>query len=421
MDTRKLEYFNHWWIKGKVDLELALTFKRDVYNEIKARLDSRFIIALTGLRRVGKSTIMYQLIDDLISNGVDATDILFFSFDESNVSVNEVIKAYTEFHKKDLREKRAYIFLDEIQKCKNWENEVKIYYDIYPKLKIIVSGSESLFIRKRSKETLSGRVFEFKIDPFSFSEYLKINGVNKKEFIYETKILPYFYKYIAYGGFPETFKFNSEKDFREYIRALVVDRIIYQDTPRIFHIDDPDFLRMLFELVASNPGLYIDYQSIGREFGKDRRVVRDYFRYLEESFLIRTLVNYRKSSASKLRKLKRAYPTDNAFIHLYRPDFDEEFKGKLVETAVVNALKADAFWKSSKEVDIVLEGKPIEVKYQESLREEDLKAIIKFMSRFDEKEGVVLTKNDEMSISIRDKTIKLIPVHKLLLYGRMII
>ena len=289
MERSKLEEFNPWWISGKVDEELALPFKRDIYIDIEKRLDKRFILALVGLRRIGKTTIIYQLIQRLIKANIDKANILFFSFDEVSAKLDEVLEKYKEIHNKDLREKKIYIFLDEIQKCSGWENELKKYYDLYPKLKFIISGSESLFIRKKTKETLAGRIFEFILTPFTFGEYLKFNKIKEEEFKYETKIKPFFYKFIEKGGFPETFSFETDRDFKEYISALVVDKIVYKDIPKMFKLEDPEFLRVLLELISTNPGMYIDYQSLSKQFGKDRRVIKDYINYLKESFLITLL------------------------------------------------------------------------------------------------------------------------------------
>ena len=415
MEKAKLEEFNHWWTSEKVDTDLALPFKRDIYPEIEKHMDKRFILALVGLRRVGKTTTMYQLIQKLIDTKINRTKILFFSFDEVSAKLSEVLETYTEIHNNNFREEKIYIFLDEIQKCSGWENELKKYYDLYPKLKFIISGSESLFIRKKTKETLAGRIFEFTLIPFTFREYLRFNNVKKNEFKYETKIKPFFIKFAEKGGFPETFSFETDKDFKEYIRTLVVDKIVYKDIPRIFKLEDPDFLRILLELISTNPGMYIDYQSLSKQFEKDRRVIKDYINYLKESFLIRLLGNYRKGSITTLRKKKRAYPTDNALTYLYKSKIEEDFFGKMIETLAVNKLKASSFWKNNGEVDIVHEDIPIEVKYQENINSEDFKTIKEFMKKFNRKEGLILTKNEEKEIKFGEGVINLIPVWKWLL------
>ena len=415
MERAKLEEFNHWWISGKVDAELALPFKRDIYLEIERHLDKRFILALVGLRRVGKTTAMYQLIQKLINSKIDKINILFFSFDEVSVRLGDVLETYKEIHNKDFREEKVYIFLDEIQKCFGWENELKKYYDLYPKLKIIISGSESLFIRKKTKETLAGRIFEFTLTPFTFREYLRFNKLEESEFKYETRIKPLFIKFAEKGGFPETFSFKTDRELKEYIRALVVDKIVYKDIPRMFKLGDAEFLSVLLELISTNPGMYIDYQSIGKQFDKDRRVIKDYINYLKESFLITLLSNYRKGSITTLRKRKRAYPTDNALIYLYKSRIEEDFFGRMIETLVVNKLKASSFWKNGGEIDIIHNNIPIEVKYQEKINSEDFKPMREFMKKFNTKEGLMLTKNEEKEIKFEEGTIRLIPVWKWLL------
>lgn len=415
MERTKLEEFNHWWLRGTVDTELALPFKRDNYQEIERHLDKKFIVALVGLRRIGKTTTMYQLIQKLIAQKTNISNILFFSFDETQSTLRDVIETYKEIQKKDLREEKIYVFLDEIQKCAHWENEVKKYYDLYPKIKFVISGSESLFIRKKTKETLAGRIFEVALTPFTFREYLRFKDVKEEELKYETKIKPYFIKFVERGGFPETFSFESEKDFKEYVRALVVDKIVYKDIPSMFKIEDPEFLRVLLELISTNPGMYIDYQSLSRQFSKDRRVVKDYLTFLKESFLIRLLGNYRKGSMTTLRKKKRAYPSDTALIHLYKTTVEEGFMGRIVETAMVNKIQAVSFWKNGNEIDMIHEDVPIEVKYQETIDSVDFKPLREFMRKFNRKKGMLITKHDEREITVPEGIIKLIPAWKLLL------
>ncbi len=412
MKRAKLEEFNPWWIHGKVDPELALPYKREVYAEIERSLEKKFVIALVGLRRTGKTVLLYQIIEKLLSEKVSPANILFFSFDEVTFSVGEVIEIYKEIHSKDFRKDKVYIFLDEIQKCKNWENELKKYYDLYPKIKFFLSGSESLFIRKKTKETLAGRIFEFSLKPFSFTEYLKFNTVKEEEFEYETRIKPFFLRYVQRGGFPETFSLDTEKEFKEYVRSLVVDKIIYKDIPRIFHIEDPEFLLTLLELVSTNPGMYIDYQSLSEQLGKDRRVIKDYFMYLKESFLVRILWNYRKGRMATLRKKKRAYPSDTALVFLYKSQQDETFFGKVVETAVANKIGAFFFWKNRGEIDFIHGHIPMEVKYQEKISSEDFKTLREFMKKFKVKEGIIITKKDEKEIQCDEGKILLIPAWK---------
>ncbi len=414
MEKSVLEEFNHWWLRKEVDPDLALSFKRDSYYNVLKHMNDRFIIALVGLRRIGKTTLMYQLIQELISGTVKPTNMLFFSFDETSATLSDVMASYMELHNKDLRTERVYVFLDEIQKRTGWENEIKKYYDLYPKLKFVISGSESLFIKKKTKETLAGRILQFTLEPFSFKEYVRFNGMDDKT-KYETAMKPLFVRFISKGGFPETFSLKNDIEFRDYIRALVVDRIIYKDIPKLFNIDDPDFLRTLLELIAVNPGLYVDYQSLSRQFGKDRRVIKSYLSYLQESFLVSILGNYRKGRAATLRKRKRAYPADTAISYLYRQTIDDAFFGRMVETAAINKTKASVFWKNSNEIDMIYKDMPVEVKYQEQISQSDLKPINEFMGKFGKRDGLMITKKDERDEGVENGKIKLIPAWKWLL------
>lgn len=414
MEKRILEEFNHWWLTSKVDPELALPFKREIYAEVSSHFQQRFILALVGLRRVGKTTLLYQLIEHLLSSGVKPENILFFSFDEKQMGLPEVLETYKEIQRKDFRQERIYLFLDEIQKCVSWERELKKYYDLYPQIKFVISGSESLFVRKKSKETLAGRLFEFLLWPFSFTEYLKLHHIRKEELYYQTKISPLLLNYVQRGGFPETFAMKSDYDFKEYLRSLVVDKIVYKDIPLLFKIEDPQFLLTLFELIALHPGMFIDYLSLSKQYGKDRRVVRDYIMYLEKSFLIRVLGNYRKGTVT-LRKRKKAYPTDTAFIYLFISQQDASFFGHVVETVIGNLQGVTAFWKNGYEVDFIFQQVPIEVKYQETLVSEDVKGVRAFMEKFGVEKGIIITKNEEKEFKTEKGMVYFIPLWKFLL------
>jgi predicted AAA+ superfamily ATPase len=140
--------------------------QREAYDEIERFVALPQIVALTGLRRVGKTTIMLKIAEDAIAEGLEPRTVVYFSFDEFRESqVREILAEYESLTNEDLNSRKHLLLLDEIQKVKGWQDQLKAIYDQYrTKLKIMVSGSESLFIRKGSMETLAGRLFEFKIE-----------------------------------------------------------------------------------------------------------------------------------------------------------------------------------------------------------------------------------------------------------------
>ena len=163
-----IEETNKWW-KGKFDLKFK---PREIYKKMKEYLEARQIVILTGLRRVGKTTLMLKIAQDA-QEKINKENIFYFSFDDFKKGrIKEIINIYARLMKKDL-DKETFLFLfDEIQKVEDWEEQIKRVYDNYRNIKIIMSGSESLFIKKQSRESLAGRFFEFHIQPLKFKEYL---------------------------------------------------------------------------------------------------------------------------------------------------------------------------------------------------------------------------------------------------------
>lgn len=408
--TKQLEDFNEWWATGRIPEDFVLKHSRSALKELVGELGSRFVCAIVGLRRVGKTTLMYQMTDHLLKKE-DAKRILYFSFDEMATTVEEVLESYREAKEMDFRKERAYIFFDEIQKARNWENQLKKYYDLYPKLKFIISGSESLFIKGKTKETLAGRLFEIFLPPLSFREYLVFTdmpaGAPTREF--EKR----FRDYVRRGGFPEALGMDEQRIGR-YVRTVIVDKVIYRDIRDLGGVKDPAVLARLLEALTASPGSYVEYSSLAQQLGIDQRTVSKFVFLLRESFLVRELANYRKGRIAMLRKAKRAYPADNAFFHAFGISLDEHFFGRAVETTVINALRGECFWKNTYEVDLVKDGIPMEIKYQPRIVPADLKGVRSFMRKFKVREGIVITKEEERELKVDEGRIRLIPAWKFL-------
>ncbi len=182
-----IEKHNFHWSDG---FSYGFPKKRELFSKLAEELKTRQIISVTGLRRTGKSTLLKQLVDNLIgSEHVARENILFYSFDEEQPKLEEIIKDYeARTGKGILKEKNmVYIFLDEIQKLENWQNQVKYYYDNYSNIKFFISGSASLFIKKHVQESLAGRIYEFVLSPLSFREFLVFRG--KEELIEKASLL----------------------------------------------------------------------------------------------------------------------------------------------------------------------------------------------------------------------------------------
>ncbi len=115
------------------------------------------------MRRLGKTTLFLQVINTLLDRNVEPQSIWYFSFDEDKYDLDELFTVFKIQTRKDYHSDKIFIFFDEIQKLEGFQSQLKIYYDLYPNLKFFISGSTSLYIRKKTLESLAGRVFSFDI------------------------------------------------------------------------------------------------------------------------------------------------------------------------------------------------------------------------------------------------------------------
>lgn len=379
--------------------------KRVYYESLLKTLKTKYIVTLVGLRRTGKTTLMKQLIDYLISNNTPRESILFYTFDEP-AELNEVINNYLKTSSKNLDKEPLYFFLDEIQKLGGWQNKVKVYYDHYPHIKFILSGSSSLFIKKKS-ESLAGRLIEFRINPLSFHEFLIFRG--KEEFLrkinlFSSEIRREFETYAS-RQFIDIIN-EPESRVKEYVENLA-RKIIFEDVPSVYPIEQPQIVWKLFKIISNNPGMLIDYHNLSSDLSINEKTLSNYAEYLEQAFLIKKIYNYAPNQLTSEKKLKKVYPVASSFCIADMT--------KVVESLVVTQLPTEFFWKRTHEVDcIVIDDKqllPIEVKYTDAVKENDLKGLHKFMELFKVKQGIVLTKNLEK----KGTNIKFLPAWKFLL------
>src|SRR5579884_3689526 len=269
MRIEDITKFNPWWTTGKVPADLALQYKRKVFHEIVNTLQRRQSTLIYGLRGTGKTTLMYQVIEKLLAEGVKQEAIKYFSFDEITFDLKDVLETYEKVvlrKKFDEVENRLYIFLDEVQKVKDWENKIKTYYDLYPKIKFFLSGSASVAIARKARESLAGRIISIRVDPLDFVEFLELNNldvaaIRKQPDLWKRDIMPLFYRYLMYGTFPELSREEDASFAKRYIIDTVIDRVIYKDIATEFAIKDVELLKHLVLLVSSKPGMLIIFRS----------------------------------------------------------------------------------------------------------------------------------------------------------------
>ena len=412
--------FNPWWKSSEVPDELT-GIHRSLLPELISYLDYRQIILLYGIRRAGKTMLMHQLIDYVLTQKkIPHFNILYFSFDLQDLSLDQIVEYYeVEILKDEIRSgKPIYFFIDEIQKLDDWANRIKILYDRYPNLKLVLSGSAALPLLKGTKESLAGRFFEFLVKPFSFDEFISFKAVKidkEREGLYEREIKILFQEFLATGGFIEVLQFD-EVALKKYFKESLLERVIFKDIPESFQINRPNLLFRLLNIIARQPGMFLDYKNLGNDLKVDQRTISNYISYLEYSLLINKLYNYSSNQLTSEKKLKRVYPSNTAFIN----SLSDSIVGQdiLLETFYSGSLKARFFFRSPRkeEVDVILYNRhavlPVEIKIREKVRASDLKTIFKFMKHYNCKKALVISKQDERIEKKDNRQIFILPYWK---------
>jgi len=405
--------------------------RRDLYAVIEPWMAKKPAIAITGLRRIGKTTLMRQLMA-----GQDST-FVFFSFDEEDTQKKDVLVFVLDYTITTLHAKT--IFLDEIQYVEDWEGILKRYYD-QAGIKFVVSGSESLDI-SRAKATLAGRLVTFRLYPLSFREFLMLRGESiapmpaavsdypSMESLYH-QCLPRkerfeqaFSEYLYKGAFPELVAENDRPVIRKYIHDLVVRKIIYRDIPAMFDIRRPDLLFDLFRYACSTSSQLFDIQNLARHFGVHAETISTYLFYLRSAFLVRITEPWSESPAKRVRKNKKLVITHPAIacavLGYSQEQIIDQIRGQLVETLFAGRY----FWRDryKHEVDLVLETPaglvPVEIKYQNSISPSDTKNMAIFMDVYGVNTGILITKDLFDKRSSGGREILCIPAWVALLAG----
>ena len=435
---------NKHWKNDKSFFEQQ-KYKRKLFFELVKYLPERQIISVVGLRRTGKTILLKQLIQHLIEqDGVNPNNILFLSFDEvlvtSKLALKDYLDTFLENILKKESTKKIYIFLDEIQYIDKWQHILKRYYDTRQNIKFIVSGSSSLFLKKKTTESLTGRIYEFKLQPLSFEEFLGLSNVSPELFSEYQKyslqigkltieytqndynlflarsgniLKDFFEEYLLYYQFPEMVLQKDKDKIRKYISESVYKKAVEYDIPKVFGVEKIDELKFLFQILVNENSSLIEFKTISSEAGIEENTVKKYISYFQESFLVNLLYNYSKSFRKSKRLQKKGYIASPNFFTAFRSDWTEnlelrpQYFGSLVETYIFNLLKEkyqylSFYRKGQDEVDFVASNDYrnlgahtlIEVKYTNGIKWNDIKFIDRIAKKVFKTKYLVYSKNE---------------------------
>ncbi len=447
MFERSIIERNPWWTSGNVSEGLIGIKRREYLGKITEHLKDRKLLAILGIRRSGKSTLIYQSIKYLLDNGTDPKNIFYINADDFERPGRENLEEALDFCQQknfvSLKDEKVYVFIDEIQSVRGWQTLLKKFYDLRYASKFIVSGSSSSLIYKNSSESLAGRIGFIDVFPLTFREFLQFSNIEIPEMPLDFHSLKRIYydlslksnervgflsQYLNVGGFPEWFDIRNEEVWFKILAEEYTSLLIYRDIVRVFSIRDPLLLESIFRFAAAHSGERFSYLGIAKQNDGDKETSKQYIFHLARSHLINLSDYYTKSKKASERKEKKIYFCDTGLKNSIGGRQDIGFDA---ETSVfLHCLKYVSgypmgkifYWldKKKNETDIIMnynsESIPIEVKYRSSIEDRDLKGILNFCKNFGVKNAYVVTKTLMEEREIEGIRVSFIPMWLFLLF-----
>jgi len=417
----------HWF-----DRTVETGVRRESLDQILDELTIDHIIAISGLRRCGKSFLMKQLIVELIHKGVPADNILFVNLEQALFTEHDtgqiLDKILDEYRRLRDPKGRIYVFLDEIQTLDKWEIWIKYRYDLRQGIKFFITGSNSHLLSSEFVTRLTGRVIEHRLTSFSFSEYLTFHGFETGDpgewVLKKDKILYHFDSYLQSGGMPEVIAAPST-DVARTILTSTFDSIIYKDIVPRFGIRQSEALRKLGLYLIGQATNISNLKKIGAILGMDRNMVRDFLSYLETSLMIHVLNKFDFSEKRQLLSRKKTYVCDNGFITGLTFQFSPD-RGDLLENLMLNHLRRAHrciyYYKNQTECDFIVydferEAAAYQVCYEltENNKNREIRGLLASCKILNLNEGTIFTWDHTEELKHGGVRIHIMPVWKWLL------
>lgn len=378
---------------------------RKIETKLKRVLFNAEILVLTGSRQVGKTSLCLRLIYYLLNEKkVPREQIVYLDLEFLNV-LSEVNNLYGEDFLDYLKahnvntKKQSFVFIDEVHYLDNPSSFLKVLHDHFPTIKLIVSGSSSLEIKRKFKETLTGRKQVFEITPLDFEEFLSfkksllekrkknisfqnIISLGKLPDFKELKFLhndfkKEFSEFVTFGGYPGVVLKETKE---EKISALyeIYSSYIRKDIRNFAQIENVNAFNRLVELLANQIGNLLNLSELTIILGISRPTLENYLFLLEQTFVITLLRPFFTNRRQEIVKSTKVFFNDTGLRNSLVRNFDflerRIDKGYISENVVFTEIKKNLdlteellYWrtKAKSEVDFILRGKdilPIEVK-----------------------------------------------------------
>ncbi len=380
-----------------------------------------------GIRRAGKSYLLYQRIQQLLSSGVGWDEILYINFEDERLGTmtSEDLNLLLEVHM-EMYGKRPILFLDEIQNIEGWDKFARRLAD--SKYRVYITGSNAKMLSNEIRSTLGGRYIEINVFPYDFKEFLNVKGVHlTPTTLYATEqrseVLRHFDDYFHHGGFPEGAELHSKRDYL----SSVYQKIYLGDIATRHSIENTFALKVLFKKIAESVKQPVSFSrltnivsSTGVKVAKS--TVITYMEYAKDAWLVTAVPNIAGKLVEKETNPKY-YFTDNGILNLFLLDPETSLLENIVAINLLRKYgREDAvyFYNHGVEVDFYVPEEELAIQVCYSLSDDEtfdreIKALLKLPSVVSCKKLIVITRDEEQTLEIDDKTIEVIPIWKWLL------
>lgn len=394
---------------------------------------------LIGVRRCGKSTFMFQLMQRLLERGVSRANILYLNFFDDRLhelkhaSPSIVMEAYYSLYPEKKNEEPVYCFFDEIQALKDWEPFIDRLMRT-EKCEVFITGSSAQMLTREIATQMRGRALSWELFPFSFREFLDFHDIEHCGMLSAKKrlmIQKAFENYWTRGGFPEVA--GVDRHLRIKIHQEYLNAMLFRDLIERHNISHPRALSDLTHwLVDNTASLYsinrltAYLQSLGHKVPKAS--VSDYVNWLEDAYCNFSVRIFDASIARANINPKKIYSIDHSFATSVGSGVLLN-SGHLLENLVFMALRrlsADiSYFKTNggREVDFIArfhDRSRVLLQVCESLvhsqtREREISALAEAMSELKLKAATIVTRNHDEEIKVEGRTIKVVPAWRFLL------
>lgn len=415
-----------------------------IHRNLSLPLASEKIITVTGVRRSGKSYMLFDTMNRLLLDGVTKDRILFINFDDERLqfthqNLDLILQAYRELYP-SINMAKVYFFFDEMQMAEGWESFVRRVYDTESR-NIFLSGSNAKLLASEIATSLRGRTLQFETFPLSFDEYGRFTKLETNWFLPENRatIENGFIQFLTKGGFPELVL--SDYRFFEGAAQEYYHVMLYKDLIERYEIKNIPVLKYLVSRLLVNLGkptsinkIYNELRSAGLK--ADKNMLYAITDHLQSIYFIQRVGKYDLSLLkTELANERKTYFIDNSFLTALSYSLSTDY-GRLLENIVFLWLRTKFpfgrglyFAKGRKECDFILidREKPsllMQVSWKidqtETLRRE-IDGLVELGNYFKCDNLMIVTASDDRELEASNFRIKVVPAWKLMLENSPII